>query len=118
MSRIAIISCEKIRDKTCVGCIKCFKAIKNKDGEFARYTDDIEVIAMCVCSDCPGLAMPKLSLVSDCCKQYGVDFDIVHIGTCIVKAGQTAACPIDPQKLKTMIEEKMNKQVVIGTHTY
>jgi hypothetical protein len=36
----------------------------------------------------------------------------------MVKATQTAACPIDLEKLKGMIENVMGKQVVIGTHTY
>lgn len=118
MSRIAIISCQNIKDKMCIGCITCFKAMQRKEGEFARYQDDIEVVAMCDCGGCPGLAMPKLNLVQHICNQNEVNFDILHIGTCLVKATQTAACPINIDKLKGMIEDKLGKQVVIGTHTY
>jgi hypothetical protein len=36
----------------------------------------------------------------------------------LVKAVDTAACPVKPDRLKGMIETKMGKQVVIGTQTY
>jgi predicted metal-binding protein len=70
MARIAIVSCQKIKDVSCIGCIKCFKAMDLKDGEFSRYTDDIEVVAMSDCGDCPGLVMPKLSLVKDLARAW------------------------------------------------
>ena len=116
--KIVIVSCEKIRDVSCVSCIKCFKAIKEKNGEFAQYDGDIEIVAMSNCGDCPGLVMPKMALVKDICEQYDRDFDTVHLGTCIVKAVQTAACPINLDGLKTKIEDTLGKNVIIGTHTY
>lgn len=118
MSRIAIVSCKKVRDATCISCIKCFKAITLKEGEFSRYPDNVEVVAMSDCGDCPGLVMPKLALVKDVATQYGRDFDVVHLGTCMVKAVNTAACPINLEKLQGMIQNVMGKQVVIGTHNY
>ncbi len=119
MAKVVILSCKKIRDISCVSCIKCFKAMKQREGEFARYKDDeLDVVAMGDCGDCPGLSMPKLALISDLAKQYGRDFDTVHIGTCMVKAGATAACPINIDRLKEMIEKKMGKTVVVGTHNY
>ena len=118
MARIVIVSCQKIKDVTCIGCIKCFKAMELKEGEFSRYTDDLEVAAMTDCGDCPGLVMPKLALIKDMANLYGRDFDTVHLGTCLVKAVNTAACPINLEKLKGLIETVLGKQVVIGTHTY
>ncbi len=119
MAKIVIISCKKIRDIHCVSCIKCFKAMSERAGEFARYKDqELEVVAMGDCGDCPGLVMPKLALIDDLSKQYNRDFDTVHLGTCLVKAGATAACPINLERLKDMIEKKMGTQVVIGTHNY
>jgi len=117
-SKIAIVSCKKIRDITCVSCIKCFKGIKEKNGEFAKHNDQIEIVAMADCGDCPGLVMPKLALIKDICQQYERDFDTVHLGTCIVKAVKTAACPIDLEGLKAKIEDIMGKKVIIGTHDY
>lgn len=118
MSKIAIVSCQKIRDKSCLGCIKCFKALDLREGEFARYTDGVEVMAMTECGDCPGLTIPKLALIKEAAQVSGRDFDTVHIGSCIVKARSLAACPIDPEKLKGLIESKLGKEVVIGTHPY
>lgn len=117
-SKIVIVSCKRIRDINCVACIKCFKGIKEKDGEYAKHSDDIEVVAMPDCGDCPGLVMPKLALVKDICQQYGRDFDTVHLATCIVKAVKTAACPIDLEGLKAKIEKVLGKKVIIGTHNY
>jgi predicted metal-binding protein len=117
-NRIVIVSCKRIRDINCVACIKCFKGMKERDGEFAKHEGDIEVVAMADCGDCPGLVMPKLALVKDVCQQYARDFDVIHFGTCMVKAVQTAACPIDLERLKTKVEDVMGKKVIIGTHTY
>ncbi|MDY6855277.1 MAG: CGGC domain-containing protein [Thermodesulfobacteriota bacterium] len=117
-SKIVILSCKKIRDISCVSCIKCFKGVKEKNGEFAKHGGEIEVIAMGDCGDCPGLVMPKLALIKDVCQQYGADFDTVHLGTCMVKASQTAACPIDIDALKTKLEGAFGKKVIVGTHAY
>ncbi|MBC7105196.1 MAG: CGGC domain-containing protein, partial [Firmicutes bacterium] len=95
MPRIGIISCRKIKDITCVSCIKCFKAIAERQGEFARY-DEIEVVFMGDCGGCPGLVMPKMGLIMDMARAYGRDVDVVHLGTCVMKARETAGCPLDP----------------------
>jgi|UniRef100_A0A7C5AKW0 hypothetical protein len=36
----------------------------------------------------------------------------------MVKAVNTAACPLNLDKLKGMIETVMRKEVVVGTHSY
>lgn len=119
MANIVIISCGKVRDISCIGCIKCFKAIKEKAGEYSKLgKDNINVIAMTGCGDCPGLVLPKMALVKDICNQYGVDFDHIFIGTCIVKATETAKCPIDVNGLKKRLESKFGKEVIIGTHPW
>ena len=119
MANIAIISCNKIRDISCIGCIKCYKAVKEKAGEYSRFdNEDINIIAMTTCGDCPGLIMPRMGLVKDICNQYEVDFDYIFIGTCIVKAIETAKCPIDIDELKKKLESKFGKEVIIGTHPW
>jgi hypothetical protein len=59
-----------------------------------------------------------MSLVKDVAKHPGRDFDTAPLGPCVVKAVNTAACPINLEKLKGMIEKVMGKEVVIGAHTY
>jgi len=119
MSNIIIMSCKRIRDISCIGCVKCFKAIKEKAGEFSRFKDeDINIVAMSTCGDCPGLLIPRTALVKDICNQYDVDFDVIFIGTCIVKATETAKCPIDIDEIKKKLENKFGKEVIVGTHPW
>ena len=54
ISKIAILYCKRIQDHSCIACAKCYKGISEKNGEFAKY-DEIELVAMTDCGDCPGL---------------------------------------------------------------
>ena len=117
--RIVIIGCKNIKGISCVGCLKCFKGIAEKAGEYERWKDyEIDVVGMDDCGGCPGVLMPKVALMMDMCKLYGVDTDAIHLGTCVVKATQTAKCPIDVEDIKKKIETKFNKEVIPGTHPY
>lgn len=117
MANILIVSCAKIRDVSCVACLKCFKAAQLKEGEFAKY-DSAQIVGISGCGDCPGLVMPKVSLVMDMADYLLQDVDAIHIGTCMVNAKNTAACPIDLDGIKAKLEGKFGKPVVIGTHKY
>lgn len=117
MKRVAIFSCKRIRDVSCVACLKCFKASDLKEGEFARHGDEVKIVAMTNCGDCPGLVMPRAQLLLEQADYLESDIDAVHIGTCMVKAVQTAACPIDLEGLKKKLDTKF-KEVIIGTHNY
>ncbi|MBO8127600.1 MAG: CGGC domain-containing protein [Peptococcaceae bacterium] len=119
MARIVILSCKKIKDVTCVSCMKCFKAIKERAGEFGRYSnEEIDIVAMGDCGDCPGLVMPKVGLIVDLSKAYDRPIDYIHLGSCIKKAVGTAKCPIDLTAISKTIEEKTGIPVIIGTHPW
>ncbi|MEW6182292.1 MAG: CGGC domain-containing protein [Bacillota bacterium] len=119
MARIIIVSCKRIRDVLCVSCLKCFKAAQERVGEFERYRNEpLDIVALGDCGDCPGLVMPKLTLVDSVAESMKREYDVVHLATCIVKATTTAACPIDTVKLAKKIEKIFNKKVVIGTHPW
>ena len=45
-------------------------------------------------------------------------YDIIHLGTCVVKAKKTGECPLDFDKVTRLIKENFDKEVVIGTHNY
>jgi predicted metal-binding protein len=117
MSRIAILYCKKIQDHSCIACAKCFKGMKEKNGEFARY-DEIELVGMTDCGDCPGLAVPRVKLLSEVTRSLDRPIDAVHLGTCIKLAMETADCPIDFEFLATMLEQKFGYDVILGTHSY
>ncbi|MFH0811073.1 MAG: CGGC domain-containing protein [Pseudomonadota bacterium] len=117
MAKIGIISCQKIKDVHCIGCLKCFKAMREKLGKFEEH-DDIEIVFMSDCGGCPGLVLPKTMLVSEQAKLLERDYDVIHIATCVLKAVNTAACPINLDEIKTMLESKFGKKVIMGTHPW
>ena len=118
MPKVAIICCDKIRDISCVACAKCMKGAKMKAGEFGKYDDDVEIVGISSCGDCPGVIMPRLGLVNSILCGMDQEPDVIHLGTCVAKAVKTAACPIDVEKLKTLIKENFGKDLVAGTHDY
>ena len=44
--------------------------------------------------------------------------EVVHLGTCVKAAMETAGCPIVYDDLKVNLEKKFGVQVVLGTHSY
>ena len=119
MARVAIVGCKRVQDQLCIACAKCLKAMQNREGEFARYKDDeLELVALGDCGDCPGLIMPKVTLMNEIITMLERDYDIIHLGTCVVKAKKTGQCPLDFEQVTHLIKENFGKEVVIGTHDY
>jgi predicted metal-binding protein len=117
MARIAILYCKRIKDHSCIACAKCFKGIAEKNAEFSRH-DDIELVAMTDCGDCPGLTVPRVKLLSELTNGLERPFDVLHLGTCMKLAMETGDCPIDYDELKLILEDKFGIEVVLGTHSY
>jgi predicted metal-binding protein len=44
--------------------------------------------------------------------------EVVHLGTCMKLAMETAQCPIDYDNLKVTLEKKFGVSVMLGTHYY
>ena len=117
MSRVAILYCKRIQDHSCIACAKCYKGMAEKNGEFAQH-DEIELVAMTDCGDCPGLSFPKVKLLTEITKSLDRPIDTLHFGTCMKLAMETAECPIDFDNMKTILEKKFGIKVVLGTHSY
>jgi predicted metal-binding protein len=117
MAKIAILYCKRIQDHSCIACAKCYKGMAEKNGEFSRY-NDVELVAMTDCGDCPGLVVPRVKLLSEVTKQLGREFDAIHLGTCVKLAMETAQCPIDLDELQVVLQARFGKPVVLGTHSY
>ncbi len=111
---IAVLSCENIKDKTCLGCHRCLMGFDKKEGEFERYKDkDAKLRALLHCGGCPGTS-PVLRLVNlkTWMAPMGESIDAVHIGTCLLDN-----CPhkdIIIQKVKA----KAGVEVIEGSHPY
>jgi predicted metal-binding protein len=117
MTNIAILYCKRIKDQSCIACAKCYKGMKEKNGEFARY-DEIDLVAMTDCGDCPGLTFPRVKLLKEVTVGLDRQIDVLHLGTCVKLAMETAECPIDFDDLKPLLENKFGVEVVLGTHSY
>jgi predicted metal-binding protein len=117
MKRIAIFYCKRIKDHTCIACAKCFKGVREKAGEFAG-PDDLEIVAMTDCGDCPGLLLPRVSMIAGMLEGLGRPFDALHLGTCIKMACEHGECPLDLDEMKLKLEAKLGKSVIIGSHPY
>jgi predicted metal-binding protein len=117
MSKIAVLYCKNIKDHSCIACAKCYKGMTEKNGEFAMH-NDIDLVAMTDCGGCPGLTVPRVKLLSEVTKNLNREIDVLHFGTCMKLAMETAECPIDFDDLKVTLENKFGIKVVLGTHTY
>ena len=91
--------------------------IAEKNGEFSQH-EDIELVAMTDCGDCPGLAVPRVKLLTEVIKNLDRSIDTLHLATCMKLAMETADCPIDFDDLKVVLENKFGVNVVLGTHSY
>ena len=117
MARIAVLYCKKVKDHSCIACAKCYKAMAEGNGEYGQH-DEIELVAMTDCGDCPGVVVPKMKLLSEITKNLERPVEVLHLGTCVKLAMETAACPIDFEKLGPLLEQKFGVRVVLGTHAY
>ena len=117
MSNIAILYCKKIKDHSCIACMKCFKGIKEKNGEFAQH-EEIDLVAMTDCGDCPGLTVPRVKLLKGVAENMDRPIEVLHLGSCMKAAMKMAQCPIQFDQLKATVEEKLGCEVVLGTHAY
>jgi predicted metal-binding protein len=117
MAKIAVLYCKKIKDYSCIACAKCFKGMAEKNGEFAQH-DSIELVAMTDCGECPGLTVPRVTLLTELAGNIGRPIEVIHLGTCVKLAMETAQCPIDFDELKVTLENKFGVKVILGTHSY
>ena len=61
--------------------------------------------------------MPRVKLLTETAKNLGRDIEVLHLGTCMKVAMETAACPLDFGEVKTMLEKKFKIEVVLGTYS-
>jgi len=117
MSKIAILYCKRVKDHSCIACAKCYKGMTEKNGEFSKY-DEIELVAMTDCGDCPGLVVPRVKLLNELTKNLERPIEALHLGTCVKLAMETAQCPIEFEDLQITLQKKFGMNIVLGTHSY
>lgn len=116
MKKIVILACENIRDQNlCVGDAKCLVAFNRKEGEFERYKDGAELLAIVDCGGCEGnrnRVVCSLANLKGTLAMLNEKPDVLHIGTCLMNF-----CPRKDDILKA-VKEKVGVEVVEGTHKY
>ena len=117
MAKIAVLYCKKVKDHSCIACAKCYKAMAEGNGEYGRH-DEIELVAMTDCGDCPGVLVPRVKLLNEVLGRLDEHIDVLHFGTCAKLAMDSGACPIDYDATKAMLESKFGVKVTLGTHAY
>jgi predicted metal-binding protein len=70
------------------------------------------------CGDCPGLTVPRVKLLTELAGNLGRPIEVIHLGTCVKLAMETAQCPIDFDELQITLEKKFGVKVILGTHSY
>ncbi len=105
--KIGIIICD--RYKTCGGG-KCFRAMRERVGGFARYSKDepLELVGYSTCGGCPG---GNVEYVPEEMIRNGAE--AIHLAT-----GLVVGYPPCPRQdyFKAYIETRFGVPVVIGTH--
>ncbi len=110
---ILVIGCGSYMDAGygCPGEYKCINAVREKNGEFARYENPV-IVGFLRCS-CPGRA--TISNIGEVMKNVKVD--AVHLSNCMVKA--VPMCKNhDFEQFKKIVEEKYGIPCIPGTHAY
>jgi predicted metal-binding protein len=107
VKKIGIIICG--RYQSCGGG-KCFRAVRERVGGFARYPKDepVEVVGYSYCGGCPG---GNIEYVPEEMKKNGAE--VVHLATGLVVG--YPPCPRIRQ-FKEFVETRYGLPVVVGTH--
>ncbi|MGE4290027.1 MAG: CGGC domain-containing protein [Salinivirgaceae bacterium] len=104
--KIGIIICD--RYNTCAGG-KCFKALKKREGAFARYGNaELELVGYTTCDGCPG---GNIEYAPEELKKNGATH--VHFATGFLVG--YPPCPF-MEHFEKFIQEKYQMKVVFGTH--
>ncbi len=105
--KLGIIICA--RYQSCGGG-KCFRALRERCGGFARYAADepVEIVGYSSCGSCPGgnVEYVPAEFVKNGC-------DVIHLATGLVVG--YPPCPYIRQ-FKTFIEKQYRLPVIVGTH--
>jgi len=105
--KIGIIICDRYRE---CGGGKCFRAVRQRDGAFARYPVDepLEVVGYTTCGGCPG---GNIEYTPEEMKKNGAE--AIHLATGLVVG--FPPCPWTDY-FKQFIETRYGIPVVVGTH--
>jgi predicted metal-binding protein len=105
--KIGIIICDRYR--SCAGG-KCFRAVRERTGGFARYASDepLEVVGFTSCGGCPG---GNIEYAPEEMLKNGAE--AIHLATGFLVG--YPPCP-STEYFRNFIEARYDVPVVVGTH--
>ena len=104
--KIGIIICDRYRN--CAGG-KCFRALKNREGAFERYSSqDVEIVGYTTCGGCPG---GNVEYAPAEMQKNGAE--VIHFATGLIVG--YPPCPYI-EHFRDFIPVKYGMEVVFGTH--
>ena len=113
MEKILIVGCRNIMNEQCIACSRCMVAFNKREGGFAKYDKDAQLIGMISCGGCPGSAIvTRLAQLDAWNTKNGEKPTKVHISPCIFEY-----CPNRETILKD-IKTKVGVPVIEDSHPY
>lgn len=106
MTKIGIIICDRYR--TCAGG-KCLRALRNREGAFARYADEqVDLVGYTTCDGCPG---GNVEYTGEEMVKNGAQ--VIHLATGLLVG--YPPCPYI-HAFMSFLEKRHGVEVIAGTH--
>lgn len=107
---MGLVRCEAAM-RICPGT-SCFRAIRERTGSFARYSDEeIEIIGMAPCGGCPGS-----DAVRQAAEMVRRGADVIVMCTCMIKPIPSGPVCKYSEEISDAIRKKTDVDIIISTH--
>jgi predicted metal-binding protein len=107
MANVAILYCRRIQGRSCSARAKCYKGMAERNGEFVRYANDqIELVRLTDCGNCPGLTFPRVKLFSQITHTLDRPIDVTRFGACRKPTMELAYRPLGLEGFSFALQEK------------
>ena len=99
----------------CIACTRCMVAFNKREGGFARYGKDVQLIGILSCGGCPGSGIvTRIAQFNAWNTQNGEKPTKIHISPCIFEY-----CPNGNRKaIIDRIKKTVAIEVIEDTHPY
>lgn len=110
MKKIGLLTCSNMTQNVGCSSFKCLESAYDRDGEFARYDEEVRVLGVVNCAGCPGTTgHEKILKRVNALAASGVS--AIHMTSCMVHN-----CPFVAKYEKVIRQALPDLEVVRGTH--
>lgn len=113
MARIGILTCSNATQDLDCASAYCFRDLRKRIGEFARYPKDekIELVGIISCAGCPTMGVPE-KILRKVRALAEMNVDSIHFTFCMV-----ALCPFKHKYAELIQDAYPNINLIFGTHS-